>query len=231
MQDLLTKALAALAIGGGSLCLVVEFPENRGRKNGSRNRRANGKGAKEEADLESKEPKEYRPQREWLQRILAQPAGIFAFDIAPLTLSLYSDLNLFIHQDAVVRCVGEGVGEGVKVHTSMVNGVFGELFYEAGDKANELDMMQHAWAAHFVATFENGQQTFDDAPRIDLRKFTEDQLIMLAKLAGDDLRLESLKPMETKHAFSGPSADSEQVDVVQVRSESFELRVIELCVP
>ncbi|KAK7050877.1 hypothetical protein VNI00_004989 [Paramarasmius palmivorus] len=238
--DQQTKALAALAIVGGKLCLVVEFPGNRPEK------RRRGKGSRNGKGNDNEASKELPVQREWIQRVLAHPAGIFAFDLAPLALTLYSDLGLRIYQGvdiqsaleaslepeerpkdrmdplhAIIQCLGEAV----KVHKSIVKDVFGDLFYEAGDNSKELDMMQRAWAAYFIPTFENDQQTFDVAPRIDLRKFNEDQLDMLAKLAGDDLRLDSLKPMETTHAFSNPSLHLGGTDMVQVQSQSFKNKI------
>ncbi|KAK1231571.1 hypothetical protein PQX77_005305 [Marasmius sp. AFHP31] len=286
-----TKALNAIAVVGEVFCLVVEFKDRRpvGSRRRGRGRRRNRSRSEEESDGTEEEavgPKELSPQLRALQQVFDHPAGVYAFNLAPLALGLYSDFGLVVRHginiqsanfdselklepdesnavqyvdlqieaesqldegnpvsrqkgpntssrtkdrlnplEAILACVGKAV----KVLENNITSVFMDLTYHPQSTARDTpqnsslrDMMMRAWISRFLATFENGPQTFGDVPAIDLSRFEHDQIAVLARVASDAFRLDYLKPLQTVHQFSESAVDG---DNIRVTNDKFQNRL------
>ncbi|KAK1236206.1 hypothetical protein PQX77_000550, partial [Marasmius sp. AFHP31] len=127
--------------------------------------------------------------------------------------------------EATLACVGEAV----KVLENNFTSVFMDLTYHPQSSARDTpqnsslrDMMMRAWISRFLATFENGPQTFGDVPAIDLSRFEHDQIAVLARVANDAFRLDYLKPLQTIHQFSESAVDG---DIIRVTNDKFQNRL------
>ncbi|KAL0065073.1 hypothetical protein AAF712_007909 [Marasmius tenuissimus] len=299
-----TKALNAIAVVGEVFCLVVEFKDRRtmGSRRRGRGRRRNRSRSEEDSDGTEEEavgPKELTPQLRALQQVFDHPAGVYAFNLAPLALGLYSDFGLIVRHginiqsanfdpepeheldestpvapkkrtntsdgsiqfvdlqteakpqldegnpvsrqkgpdtpggtgdllnplEAILACVGKAV----TVLENNITSVFMDLTYHTQSTARDTpqnsslrDMMMRAWISRFLATFENGPQTFGDVPAIDLGRFEHDQIAVLARVASDAFRLDYLKPLQTVHQFSESAVDG---DIIRVTNDKFQNRL------
>ncbi|KAL0573213.1 hypothetical protein V5O48_008733, partial [Marasmius crinis-equi] len=127
--------------------------------------------------------------------------------------------------EAILACVGDAV----KVHGNNITSIFRDLTYQrfTGNSPHNPtlnDMMMRAWVSRFLPTFQNGPQTFDSVPRVDLRRFehTLQQLDVLGKLAGDAFRLDYLQPLQTVHQISGATIEDE---ILHVKNDKFSNRL------
>ncbi|KAF8638330.1 hypothetical protein AX17_002350 [Amanita inopinata Kibby_2008] len=149
-------------------------------------------------------------KRDTLQaKVLCRDAGdVFAFNMGPLSMSLFSDLQLRISNavdiqsafSAVERnpltAIRKIVGDSIQIFPENVEQLFREPIY---DQKNRAQLAIRAWVSQFLATYENGQEVFDKVPRIDTGKFADEKLKWLAKLSIDALRLDNKKPTQVSH--------------------------------
>ncbi|KAF5367559.1 hypothetical protein D9758_003645 [Tetrapyrgos nigripes] len=215
------QSLRALAIARGERCLIVEFGSGR-------------KGL-------DREKREAEDGREKLVPILMRSAGLFAFDMGPLSMALYRDLGLRIttgtdiqsafpgkfphHRKTPLDAIKASVGDHAKIHDNNITSAFEDLSYDRlhDDYENsEMHISQRAWISHYLPLFENGAEAFDQVLKIDTASLTTSALDMLSKVAGDSFRLSYLQPFKSAHAFE---ASSDTIGDINVRSKSFKDRL------
>ena len=124
--------------------------------------------------------------------------GLFAFDMGPLALSLFTDLSMrivgavdiqsafppppgprapdrFSPLEVVQQAVGES-GE-IKVHVTNITPLFNRPAYDrtnlAEARRRAQDIALTAWLAYFLATYQNGSAgEFDKVKRVDTKKMS-----------------------------------------------------------
>ncbi|THV07312.1 hypothetical protein K435DRAFT_329923 [Dendrothele bispora CBS 962.96] len=227
------QALRALALSLEDRCLVIEFGDNNKKKSGQKKRRSQTDEQTLDLDLEE--------QRRQLGKVLTREAGLFAFDMGPLSMTLYRDLNLRVTSgvdiqsafpeeksesrphlrktpiDAIKACVGDHL----KVNTANISAVFQDLSYDRLDPewpSSEQHIVQRAWISHYLPTFENGAEAFDKVSKINTSVLPANTLDFLAKLAGDSFRLSYLQPLKTSHKFE---ASSDNMGDINVKSTNY----------
>ena len=161
--------LISLAIADDKICRIIEFSQPKG---GSK--RANGT-----------LPPEVVLARQKLQdHVLCRTAGdIFAFDMGPLTMSLYCDLGGVRITNAVdiqsafsavdrkpLTGIKTALGTSTKIKDDNVKGVFFNPIYDLDDKNHTTDLAQRAWVSQYLVRSGNGAETFEKVPRIDTKK-------------------------------------------------------------
>ena len=167
-----TGKLISLAIADDRICHIVEFspPKNS-------NHRTNGKSSTTKPEVIS--------ARQILQdRVLCRTAGeIFAFDMGPLTMSLYCDLGGLRITNAIdvqsafsavdrkpLSAIKTALGTSVKISEENVIDVFSNPIYDFDDRNRTTDLAQRAWVSQYLVRSGNGAGMFDKVPRIDTKK-------------------------------------------------------------
>lgn len=166
-----TGKLVSLAIADDKACRIIEFSQP---KNGNKR-----------ADSNRKASLALNPEgRQMLQdRILCRTTGdIFAFDMGPLAMSLYCDLELRITNAVDIQSAFSAVdrkpltgikaalGDSVRIIEGNVTDVFLNPIYNIEDKNRITDLAQRAWVSQFLVGCGNGAAMFDKVKRIDTRK-------------------------------------------------------------
>lgn len=169
--------LVSLAIADDRNCRIVEFQQIEA----SSFKRNKSSGKASEKSLEG---------RTILQNeILCRTTGdIFAFDMAPLTMSLYSDLNMRITQAVDVQSAFPDIRErtplaivkdalkdceGIrKINEENIKRLFLKQVHDPEDNPRDwiTDLAMRAWLSQFLPTFGDGETTFAEVPRIDTKK-------------------------------------------------------------
>lgn len=168
-----TGQLISLAVADDKICRIIEFSQPK-----KDNRRANERRSPPlKANVLS--------GRQMLQdHILCRTAGdVFAFDMGPLSMSLYCDLEGLRITNAVdVQSAFSAVdrkpltgiktilGDSVKIMTENVNNVFFNPIYDNEDRNRITDLAQRAWVSQYLVRSGNGAETFEKVPRIDTKK-------------------------------------------------------------
>lgn len=159
-------SLMSLAIADDKICRIIEFPRP---KNG--NKRTNV--ARQELQL--------------LQdHVLCRTVGdIFAFDMGPLAMSLYCDLEGLRITNAVdiqsafsavdrkpLTGIKTALGTtgSIKIKEENVTNVFFNPIYDLEDRNHTTDLAQRAWVSQYLVRSGNGAEMFDKVPRIDTKK-------------------------------------------------------------
>jgi hypothetical protein len=119
-------------------------------------------------------------------KILCRAAGeLFAFDMGPLTMSLYSDLGLRIASAIDIQSslsapgrqpltvIRKLVGDSTPIEPTQIEAVFREPIFDFGNRHHPYQLAVRAWVAYFLATFENGQEVFDKVPRINTKDMND----------------------------------------------------------
>ena len=153
--------LVALAISDDENCLVIKFKSARAKSRS---------GSACPAAL--------------LDSVLCRPAGdIFAFDMGPLALSLYSSLQLQITNAVDIQsafpmnsrtpltAITEIAGASNRVDVQAVEDAFRDLIFR--DK-NYIDLATRAWVSQILATYEDGPKLLGDVPRINIKNIADE---------------------------------------------------------
>ena len=149
------------------------------------------------------------------EKILCRAAGeLFAFDMGPLTMSLYSDLGLRIAGAIDIQSslsasgrkplasIRKLVGDSADVFAANVETVFREPIYDFENRRHSVELAARAWVAYFLATFENGQEVFDKVPRINTKDMN-DLVQCLLPLTCASLTVESSANSDDCKTFLG----------------------------
>lgn len=117
------------------------------------------------------------------ENILCRPSGdIFAFDMGPLAMSLYCDLNLRIANATDVQsafsavdrkpltAIEKTVGNTAKIKKDNVRTIFRYPVYDQEDRNRATDLAMRAWISQLLPGYENGPELFDKVPKIDTSK-------------------------------------------------------------
>ena len=168
--------LISLAIADDQICRIIEFspPKNA-------NQRANGKPST------TIKPAAALALQKLQDHVLCRSAGdIFAFDMGPLTMSLYCDLGGLRITNAVdiqsafsaidrkaLTAIKTALGTTGTIKISEVNvtNVFFNPIYDVDDKNRITDLAQRAWVSQYLVRSGNGAEMFEKVPRIDTKKF------------------------------------------------------------
>jgi hypothetical protein len=160
-----TGKLISLAIADDKVCRIIEFSQQK--------KRANGK------------PSEIILARQKLQdHVLCRTAGdIYAFDMGPLTMSLYCDLGGLRITNAVdiqsafsavdrkpLTGIKTALGTTIKISEDNVNNVFFNPIYDFEDRNRTTDLAQRAWVSQYLVRSGNGAEMFEKVARIDTKK-------------------------------------------------------------
>lgn len=165
--------LISLAIADDKICRIIEFSQPK-----NNNKRTNGKPPptlKPEVTLAWQKLQDY---------ILCRTAGdIFAFDMGPLTMSLYCDLGGLRITNAVdiqsafsavdrkpLTGIKTVLGTTIKISEENVTNVFLNPVYDIKDRNCTTDLAQRAWVSQYLVRSGNGAEMFDKVPRIDTKK-------------------------------------------------------------
>lgn len=129
--------------------------------------------------------------KELQDKILRRPWGsIYGFDMGPLSMALFDDLDLRIQNAVDIQSAFAEAGRDplavmtaalgdettslvpVKISKTNVQSLFSTYSYDTtarGTMADNdyTDVAMRAWIAQFLANFENGEAAFTDVPRID----------------------------------------------------------------
>lgn len=173
--------LRALAITDGKGCCIVEFMEPKQRR--------------PQADKTAL-PKDVVDGRKYLQdQVLCRNEGhIFAFDMAPLAMSLYCDLDVRIAGavdiqsafSAVDRkplsAIEESLGantdidspQRIKINPENVKRLFLHPSYDPQDRNTMVDLAVRAWVSQFLPGYQNGEETFGKVRKIDTKKLSSE---------------------------------------------------------
>ncbi|KAJ3515427.1 hypothetical protein NLJ89_g1766 [Agrocybe chaxingu] len=216
--------LVALAIADDTQCRIIEFQHSR-----------RGKKA---AAL----PKTILDGRQILQDcILCRPVGdLFAFDMAPLAMSIYSDLDARVTNAVDIQsafpvknpvvdrkplvAIKAAIGESdIKIREDNVRDLFFYPTYSEDNRNRVSDLAIRAWVSQFLPSFENGAETFEKVTRIDTKKLEGPAIEMIGKLANDSLRLDQKKSTYTTHPVT-QSVDAASSEL-RLSSNSFKARL------
>ncbi|KAJ4477313.1 hypothetical protein J3R30DRAFT_201991 [Lentinula aciculospora] len=203
------QTISAIAISNsGNRCLVVEFTTQLGL-------RATGRrGSRTAFDL----------VRAMIEDVLCLPTSFYAFDLAPLALALYRELNIRITDgvdiqsafpgsrktslEAILAIIGDDAG--IRVDKDHIISAFEDLSYDPKLSSNRTALIQRAWISQFIAGYENAPEQFDATRHIDTttKTFSNEKLDILSKWAADSVRLQYMKPLETEHTVMvGPGSN------------------------
>lgn len=169
--------LIALAIADDQNCRIVEFNRDTAAPRRSEGGQGRGGGNKQPARHDTE-------NLQMLQDIvLCREAGdLFAFDMGPLSMSLYCDVKLRITNavdiqsgiSAVDRkpitAIMEVIGTSVQVMKDNIKTVFRNPIYDQEDRNRATDLAMRAWVSQFLAGYGNGAETFAKVPKIDTKK-------------------------------------------------------------
>lgn len=214
--------LLSLAIADDKNCRIIEFwqPPKAGR-----NRRPdNGR------QPPISPPQQVLDARKTLEeKILCRPVGdIFAFDMGPLAMSLFCDLNVRIANATDVQsafsavdrkpltAIEKTVGDTAQIKKENVRTLFLYPVYNHEDRNRATDLAMRAWISQFLPGYENGPELFEKVLKIDTSKMASERLTIIAKIASDSLRLDQKKSLQTTHQFQ----QSLDVSTEQVRLQS-----------
>ena len=172
--------LISLAIADDKNCCIIEFSQ-------PKSKRTNGKPSstpKPETPPPTHKPGVFSGRQKLQDHILCRSAGdIFAFDMGPLTMSLYCDLGGLRITNAVdiqsafsavdrkpLTGIQTILGDSVKINAENVTNVFFNPIYNNEDRNCITDLAQRAWVSQYLVGSGNGAEMFDKVKRIDTKK-------------------------------------------------------------
>ncbi|KAI5989422.1 P-loop containing nucleoside triphosphate hydrolase protein [Pisolithus orientalis] len=155
--------------------------------------------------------------------VLQRSTGhVYAFDMAPLALSLWQSHGLRIQQAVDVQCVGSpnsrapfstikfAVGDTARVFKDNVVRAFNDyIFHVPDDPASSqttTPLAQRAWVTHFISQLSSMEGRLADVPPINMARFSDTLLRFLAKSTIDAFRLEEQRPRETTRTVMATSS-------------------------
>ena len=165
--------LISLAIADDKICRIIEFPQPK-----NVNQRTNVK-----LPLNSK-PEVVFARQKLQEHVLCRTAGdIFAFDMGPLTMSLYCDHGGLRITNAVdiqsafsavdrkpLTGIKSALGTSVKISEENITNVFYNPIYDFEDRNRTTDLAQRAWVSQYLVRAGNGAEMLGKVPRIDTKK-------------------------------------------------------------
>jgi regulator of nonsense transcripts 1 len=178
--------LVALAIANDIRCLIVQFYSNSAQAGrGNNGRRGRGGGKKEPTSPIQRNTTGRKLVEEL---ILCRSVGdLYAFDLGPLSMSLYCGVDLHITNGVDIQsafsavdrrplsAIRAAVGDTTKVNTDNVISVFENPLYDStNDKYCASDLAMRAWISQYLVTVGNGAETFSKVPKIDTTKFSSE---------------------------------------------------------
>lgn len=176
--------LVYLAIADDKCCRVVRFVYSEGP--------GVGRGSQRPSLREKPPPPEILVCLKALEdNILRRPCGsIYGFDMGPLSMALFDDLDLRIQNAVDIQSAFPGAGGDplaalkaalggeatsvvpVKISKTNAQSLFSTYSYDTSARGtladnDYTDVAMRAWIAQFLANFENGEAAFTDVPPID----------------------------------------------------------------
>lgn len=167
--------LISMAIADDKICRIIEFSQPK-----NANQRGSGRPST------TIKPAAVLALQKLQDHVLCRTAGdIFAFDMGPLTMSLYCDLGGLRIANAVdiqsafsavdrkaLTAIKTALGTTGTIKISEVNvtHVFSNPIYDFDDKNRVTDLAQRAWVSQYLVRSGNGAEMFEKVPRIDTKK-------------------------------------------------------------
>jgi len=173
-------ALAALAIVSARIALVIVFsPPNR--------------------RLETTAP--YDPDSEQYQSLmsfLSRDVGeFFAFDLAPLAMSLYEEQGLFLKNAVDIQSAFPGqnrnripgilrvaLGDGVKISEVLVSEAFNNATYNPDHRTAALGPVKRGWLAFYLGSVDDAVTTYSSVKRINTYGMNEGVCLVVLSVVG-----------------------------------------------
>jgi hypothetical protein len=165
--------LVALAIADSEQCIIIETPPSH-----------------KKASRPSGQPIDVSPRNsEGLQllkdKILTRNAGdLFAFDMAPLAMSLYTEFGLKVSNAVDIQSGASAsdrwpataiqtiLGSSIPIKEKNIHTVFHDPIYKSNDRNSASALAQRAWISQFLVSYSNGAETFQSISRIDTTLFS-----------------------------------------------------------
>ncbi|KIY67258.1 hypothetical protein CYLTODRAFT_490757 [Cylindrobasidium torrendii FP15055 ss-10] len=179
------------------------------------------------------------------QYVFCRDAGeIFGFDLDAAAIAMLHILNVHIARgvdiqtaladqvpervplDCLKCCIGDDTA--CKKIGLSVNNVKGAFKHEYRDEKDELGethfiaVTQRAWAAQFVATYQNAAFTFSDVKYIETINFSPQLITVIIDMLETTRRVTNIGPKGGDHRFT--KAQSEEDSQVSIRMGSFAQR-------
>ncbi|KAI9512076.1 P-loop containing nucleoside triphosphate hydrolase protein [Russula earlei] len=151
------------------------------------------------------------------EELLCHPLRtLFAFDIAPLALSLYHnhylrltdaiDIQsaLRIPDRSIVTTLTAVISDAFPIFSENIVQAFEDVIYKSNKHKDLTALVQRAWLSSYVGRYDYGgiQDLFYKSPKVDMKAFSEDELDFLKKLAHDMLRQDNMKPGSVTHEIN-----------------------------
>ncbi|KAI6042882.1 P-loop containing nucleoside triphosphate hydrolase protein [Pisolithus marmoratus] len=147
------------------------------------------------------------------ENVLQRSTGyVYAFDMAPLALSLWQSHGLRIQRASDMQCAGSAiarapfntikfaVGDTARIFKDNVVRAFNDyIFHVPDDPASSqttTPLAQRAWVTHYISQIGSMERRLADVPPINMDRFSDTLLRFLAKSSTDAFRLEEQKPRE-----------------------------------
>lgn len=154
-------------------------------------------------------------RRNWLeQELLCHPdCTLYAFDLAPLALSLRLHLHLHLSnaidiQSALpvptrspVDSVQVIVSDASPIFSENITSAFETTLFVSNKHKDLTALVQRAWLCGYLGQYDlgNTKDLFYAAPKIDMKKFSAEELNVLQKMSYDMQRLDNMKPISVTH--------------------------------
>lgn len=172
-------ALAALAIVSAEIALVIEFsPPNRRIE------------TTPTYDLDSEQ---YQSLMSFLSRDVGE---FFAFDLAPLAMSLYEEQGLFLknavdiqsafpgqNRNRISSILKDALGDGVKISDYQVSQAFGNATYNPEQRTAALGPVKRGWLAFFLGSVDDAVTTYSNVRRINTYGMNEGVCLVVSNTA------------------------------------------------
>jgi hypothetical protein len=169
-----------LACAHDTRVLVINFNGTRARRDGN----ASGNGT-------SSRPPNLGRRNQLENELLCNPLyTLYAFDLAPLALSLRLHFHLHLTDAidiqsvlkppdrSIMNAIGEVIADSFKILSSNITNAFERMLYEPsnGKDSNHRalsDLVQRAWLCGYIGQCDSGVIK-DKVPKVDMKKFSDD---------------------------------------------------------
>jgi len=173
-------ALAALAIVSAEIALVIEFspPDRR----------------IETTPAPDPDSEQYQSLMSFLSRDVGE---FFAFDLAPLAMSLYEEQGLFLknavdiqsafpkqNRNIISGILKAALGDGIKISDFLVSEAFNNATYNPEQRTAALGPVKRGWLAFYLGSVDDAVTTYSNVKRIDTYGMNEGVCLVVSNVVG-----------------------------------------------
>ncbi|KAJ7158646.1 hypothetical protein C8R46DRAFT_396107 [Mycena filopes] len=169
-------SLVALAIADDTYCLIVQFYSNAGAGGNSRGR---GRGRGGRSQEQAPRIRDLSGRKLLEDIILCRNGGeLLAFDLGPLSMSLYCGVDLRITNGVDIQsafsavdrkplsAIKAAIGDTLRIFEDNIVAVFQNPIYDPDkDQHCVSDLAMRAWISQYLIAVGNGAETFTKYPR------------------------------------------------------------------